>query len=96
MAIVRLLALDGIEAKVVRLDVSAYDLQGITASGEPVRDGIAACGPSIPFGTVAIFDDGIQVCKDRGRLITDSHWDRWMPAGAIRFGRRNMVALMVF
>ncbi len=96
MAMARLLALDGAEYEVVRLNVSAYEHTGITASGELTRPGIAACGPGVPFGTVAIFGDGSQTCKDRGGAITDGHWDRWMPAGARRFGRRSMVALLVY
>lgn len=68
----------------VPLSVSAYtDASGvlpwgITASGVKTRDGICACGPSYPFGSLFILPDGrVLECQDRGGAITDGHLDMW-------------------
>ena len=50
---------------------------GITASGEPVREGVTvACPPSMPFGTVIEIEGiGQRVCQDRGGAITEGRLD---------------------
>lgn len=73
---------------VVTLIVSAYCLcagingSGITATGKPLAQGMAACGRGYAFGTV--FEivgpltpgmSRITECQDRGGAITDQHLD---------------------
>lgn len=55
----------------------AYCPGDTTASGAPLATGIAACGPSWPFGTVFRFVDTGQtvVCADRGGMVSDAHLD---------------------
>ena len=85
-------------AIVVTLNCSAYADHGITASGEPVRQGICAMdkvnGMIIPFGTRVVLPDGrVLVVKDRFGGNFDNHLDIWMPTEAEcwQFGRRELV-----
>lgn len=74
----------GLFAIVVTLNCSAYCDMGVTASGEPVRDGICAVdkinGVLVPFGTKITLSDGTTlVVKDRicgGQY--NNHLDRWI------------------
>lgn len=65
---------------------------GITASGEPVREGItAACPPSLSFGTrIEIEGLGERVCLDRGGKITEGRLDLYIAElkEARQFGRQ--------
>jgi len=74
------------------MSVSAYADHGITASGAWTRQGMAACGPSYPFGTVFIVRTRAYVCMDRGGLVTDGHLDLFMPDedAAWEWGRQTM------
>jgi 3D (Asp-Asp-Asp) domain-containing protein len=81
------------------VSVSAYTNadgagHGITASGVRTREGIVACGPSWPFGTVVLLAGRAMVCMDRGSAITDGHIDVYMTdeADAWQFGRRTLTA----
>lgn len=85
-------------AVMVTLNASAYCDHGITASGEPVRDGICAVdrinGITVPFGTRIIMPDGkVLVVKDRFGGNLNNHLDIWMPNedDCWKFGRRNLV-----
>ncbi|AYA77360.1 hypothetical protein DOE78_18955 [Bacillus sp. Y1] len=81
----------GYESTQKHPDDPAY---GITASGEPVVDGLtAACPPSLPFGTrLDIEGVGERVCFDRGSAITEGKIDIYMTevSAARAFGRRSL------
>lgn len=76
---------------------------GLTASGQRTRPGIAACGPGLAFGTRILLETGQVVeCWDRGGAITDGHLDVWLPLDAdgtegtaLRMGRREMVGVII-
>lgn len=77
------------------LNCSAYCDRGITASGEPVRQGICAMdrlnGVTVPFGSRVYLPDGTElIVKDRFGAGHDGHLDIWMPSEAAcwEFGRR--------
>ena len=85
-------------AIVVTLNCSAYADHGITASGEPVRQGICAMdrvnGMVVPFGTRVVLPDGtVLFVKDRFGANHNNHLDIWMPTESEcwQFGRRNLV-----
>lgn len=85
-------------AIVVTLECSAYCDRGITASGEPVREGICAVdkinGVLCPFGTKIILPDGrVLIVTDRFGAGHNNHLDIWMPSESDcwNFGRRNLV-----
>lgn len=82
----------------VTLNASAYCDHGITASGEPVREGICAVdrinGVLCPFGAKVILPDGrLLVVKDRFGANHNNHLDIWMrnEDDCWKFGRRNLV-----
>ena len=82
-------------AIVVTLNCSAYADYGITASGEPVRQGICAMdkvnGMVVPFGTRVVLPDGtVLIVKDRFGANHNNHLDIWMPSEdeCWQFGRR--------
>ncbi len=76
---------------------------GLMASGFYTHPGVAACGPSFPFGTRILLETGRLVeCWDRGGLITDAHVDIWLPLDAdgsettaLRLGRREMLGVVI-
>ena len=86
-------------AIVVTLNCSAYADRGITASGEPVQDGICAVdrinGVLIPFGAKITLPDGtVLTVKDRicgGQY--NNKLDRWIKSEdeCWQFGRKNLV-----
>ena len=85
-------------AIVVTLNCSAYADHGITASGEPVRQGICAMdkvnGMVVPFGTKVTLPDGrVLIVKDRFGAGYNNHLDIWMPTESEcwQFGRRNLL-----
>ena len=86
-------------AIVVTLNCSAYADHGITASGEPVRQGICAMdkvnGMVVPFGTRVVLPDGrVLVVKDRiGGGTLNNKLDIWIEDKdeCLRFGRQNLV-----
>lgn len=85
----------GLFAIVVTLNCSAYCDNGITASGEPVRDGICAMdmvnGEVVPFGSKVVLPDGrLLVVTDRFGANHNNHLDIWMPneSDCWNFGRR--------
>lgn len=62
---------------------------GITASGQIARWGIAACGRAYPFGTVFEVEDlGLVACYDRGGGVTNDLLDIWIPRGGSIGGAR--------
>ena len=82
-------------AIVVTLNTSAYCDRGITASGEPVQDGICAMdrvnGQVVPFGSKVILPNGkVLIVKDRFGANHNNHLDIWMPTEneCWQFGRR--------
>ena len=82
-------------AIVVTLESTAYCDRGITASGEPVREGICAVdrinGVLCPFGTRIILPDGrVLIVTDRFGANHNNHLDIWMPneSDCWEFGRR--------
>ena len=82
-------------AIVVTLESTAYCDRGITASGEPVREGICAMdrvnGQFVPFGTKVILPNGkVLIVKDRFGAGHNNHLDVWMPSESEcwRFGRQ--------
>ena len=82
-------------AIVVTLNCSAYADHGITASGEPVQQGICAMdkvnGMVVPFGTKVILPDGmVLIVKDRFGAGYNNYLDIWMPTESEcwQFGRR--------
>ena len=94
----------GVPASVETFSVSAYTnrtgappYQGLTASGEYTRPGVAACGPSYSFGTFLLVDAKWYVCADRGGAITDGHLDLWFQEdeGAWAWGRQTLNVLVV-
>lgn len=85
-------------AIVVTLNCSAYADHGITASGEPVRQGICAMdrvnGMVVPFNSKVYLPDGrVLIVKDRFGGNFDNHLDIWMPTESEcwQFGRKNLV-----
>jgi len=84
------------------LVVTAYDDSsgappwGVTASMTRTRPGVAAYGPSWPFGTVVALPGRTVVCEDRGGGIGDREVDLWMPTrrGALERGRRGERAII--
>ena len=84
------------------MSVSAYTDadgagHGITASGAKTRPGIAACGPSFPFGTILLVGAKWYVCMDRGSAITDGHLDVWHQDedAAWQWGRKELLVVVV-
>ena len=82
-------------AIVVTLNCSAYADHGITASGEPARQGICAMdranGMAVPFGTKVTLPDGmVLIVKDRFGANHNNYLDIWMPTESEcwQFGRR--------
>ena len=82
-------------AIVVTLNCSAYADHGITASGEPVRQGICAMdklnGVTVPFGAKVTLPDGrVLIVKDRFGANHNNHLDIWMPTESEcwQFGRQ--------
>ena len=82
-------------AIVVTLNCSAYADHGITASGEPVRQGICAMdkvnGMVVPFGTKVTLPDGrVLIVKDRFGANHNNHLDIWMASESEcwQFGRQ--------
>ena len=67
---------------------------GITASGEPVKEGVTvACPPSMPFGTkLEIESVGQRICQDRGGAITEGRLDVYFDdlKDALEFGRKTL------
>ena len=86
-------------AIVVTLNCTAYCDHGITASGEPVRDGICAVdkinGVLVPFGAkVVLPDEKVLIVKDRlGGGSLNNHLDIWIENEykCWEFGRQNLV-----
>ena len=77
------------------LNTSAYCDRGITASGEPVREGICAMdklnGVTVPFGSKVILPNGkVLIVKDRFGAGHDGHLDIWMASDdeCWQFGRQ--------
>ena len=85
-------------AIVVTLQCTAYCDRGITASGEPVQDGICAVdrinGVLVPFGAKITLPDGtVLTVKDRicgGQY--NNKLDRWIENEdkCWEFGRKNL------
>ena len=80
------------------LNVSAYSDRGITASGEPVQDGICAVdrinGQWVKFGTKITLPNGkVLIVKDRFGAGHNNHLDIWMASESEcwQFGRRNLL-----
>lgn len=72
---------------------TAYCLQGRTASGDRVRDGIIAADPRVlPLGTQVTVNGRSYVVKDTGGAIKGRRIDIWMAScrQAIQFGRRKV------
>ena len=73
---------------------------GITASGVKVEDKrTLACPPQYPFGAKIKIDGmGIFTCEDRGGAIKGNKFDIYMEtkSKAFAFGRRNLIAQVVF
>ena len=92
------------EIPVLNVTVSAYCLQGKTASGLKVRTGIAAADPDVfPIGSVVRLRgngtrpaprEGVYTILDTGGKIQGRRIDVYIPScsQALRFGRRTMVA----
>lgn len=85
-------------AVVVTLNCSAYCDRGITASGEPVREGVCAVdrinGVLVPFNTKIILPDGrVLIVKDRFGAGHNNRLDIWMENenDCWQFGRKNLV-----
>ena len=86
----------------VTLESTAYCDRGITASGEPAREGICAVdrinGVTVPFGTRIVLPNGrVLIVKDRFGANYNNHLDIWMPTEAEcwQFGRRNLVCEVI-
>ena len=80
---------------IATLECTAYCDKGITASGEPVQDGICAVdrinGVLVPFGAKVILPNGkVLIVKDRFGVNHNNHLDIWMPSedGCWQFGRQ--------
>ena len=89
-------------AIVVTLNTSAYCDRGVTASGEPVQDGICAMdklnGVLVPFGAKVILPNGkVLIVKDRFGANHNNHLDIWMPSEdeCWQFGRKNLVCEVI-
>ena len=89
-------------AIIVTLNASAYCDRGITASGEPVQDGICAMdklkGMLVPFGSKVILPNGkVLIVKDRFGAGHNNHLDIWMPSEdeCWQFGRKNLVCEVI-
>jgi 3D (Asp-Asp-Asp) domain-containing protein len=89
-------------AIVVTLQCTAYCDRGITASGEPVQDGICAMdklnGVLVPFGSKVILPNGrVLIVKDRFGANHDNHLDIWMASESEcwQFGRKNLVCEVI-
>lgn len=104
LAVLLSLRLMGIPATVSVFSVSAYinsggayPYQGLMTSGQYTREGVCACGPSYPFGTMLLVNAKWYICMDQGSMITDGHVDLWMPtkAEALMWGRRTMLVVVV-
>jgi len=88
---------------IATLECTAYCDKGITASGEPVQDGICAVdrinGVLVPFGTkIALPDGTVLTVKDRicgGQY--NNKLDRWIKNEdeCWKFGRRNLVCEVI-
>ena len=83
---------------IATLECTAYCDKGITASGEPVQDGICAMdklnGMVVPFGAKVILPNGkVLIVKDRFGAGHNNHLDIWMPSEdeCWQFGRKNLV-----
>jgi len=93
--------------RTLKVSVSAYCLQGKTASGLKVRTGIAAADPRVlPIGSVIQLRgidggpaprEGVYTILDTGGKIRGRRIDLHVPScsEATRFGRRSMVAEVV-
>jgi len=82
---------------IATLECTAYCDKGITASGEPVQDGICAMdklnGVLVPFGSKVILPNGkVLIVKDRFGAGHNNHLDIWMPTESEcwQFGRKNL------
>ena len=89
-------------AIIVTLNASAYCDRGITASGEPVQDGICAMdklkGMLVPFGSKVILPNGkVLIVKDRFGAGHNNHLDIWMPSedDCWQFGRKNLLCEVI-
>lgn len=95
-----LLLREGAAVVCALMTVTAYDDSGgappwgLTASMTRTRPGVAACGPSWPWGTVMVLEGGsargrtapgipgsgrVVECEDRGAGVGDRDVDLWMP-----------------
>ena len=78
----------------VSLNVTAYCLQGTTATGVRVHHGIVAVDPAqFQFGTTLYVPGyGFSNAQDDGPAITQNHLDLWMPSckEAVEWGRRQI------
>jgi 3D (Asp-Asp-Asp) domain-containing protein len=81
----------------LEFEATAYCLKGLTASGEPVREGIIAADPRLlPLGTLVHIwagkYTGSYKVLDTGRLIKGRRIDIYIPdwEQAIAFGRRSV------
>jgi len=79
----------------VTMNASAYCDRGITASGEPVREGICAVdrinGVTVPFGSKVYLPDGrMLIVKDRFGAGHNNHLDIFMASEGEcwKFGRQ--------
>lgn len=82
------------------IEATAYcDAEQLTASGEPVREGICAFAPELMHKTVYIWSEdweliGIYEVKDTGskRIKNGEVIDIWMPEynDCIQFGRKKV------
>lgn len=92
------------DVPVITVTVSAYCLQGTTASGLKVRTGVAAADPDVfPIGSVIRLRgdgtrpaprEGVYTILDTGGKIQGRRIDVYIPScsQAVRFGRRTMMA----
>lgn len=88
--------------QVVKLAVTAYSphedscapwADGLTASGIPVREGVAAAPPEVPFGVTAyVPGHGWVEVQDRGGAIRGKALDlfMWSREDALEFGRQEI------
>lgn len=88
----------------IKVNVSAYCLQGKTASGLKVRTGIAAADPDVlPLGSIIRLRgtggrpaprEGVYTILDTGSNVQGRRIDIYISScsQAVRFGRRAMVA----
>lgn len=86
------------EVETLRFDATAYSLDGITAAGGEVQNGIVAADPDVlPLGSrirvrgAGNYSGLYRVC-DTGRLIKGREIDIYMPSTreAKQFGRRQV------